>query len=457
MSIINIALSGLNANKVALDVTSQNVANVNTPGYSRQQASMASVSATRYAGMSAGNGVEITGIRRVTDQYVVRQTWLTSSQQAFSDSFSANMSQLENMFSSDAFSISNGLDDFYAALNDASVEPESLPLRQQVLNESDALSKRFSTLSESLLSQHRDLSGQRSAVIGQANGLLGNIADVNRKLAEMQSSGGNPSQLQDERDKLIGELSSLVDIRITEQQNGSLQVTLATGQPLVLGEDAAQLKAVPDAGDPYLAELHVDFSGQTFAITGEVGAELGAIGRYQTEVLLPDYQALDDMAAQLADEINSVLAGGQDLQGNSGQPLFSYDPFNPAASIRITGLSAEQLAFSADGAPGNNEVLQQLIETSNTQLSITGYGSMSAHDTFSSMVGQTAIKARQATSDFNAASALYDQAVATRDSMSAVNQDEEAANLMTYSNAYQANMKVISTANELFNTVLQLF
>ncbi|PWI33009.1 flagellar hook-associated protein FlgK [Vibrio albus] len=457
MSIINIALSGLNANKVALDVTSQNVANVNTPGYSRQQATMASVSATKYAGISAGNGVEITGIRRVTDQYVVRQTWLTNSQQAFSDSYSTNISQMESMLSSDAFSISTGLDDLYAALNDASVKPESLPLRQQVLNESEALSNRFSTLSESLLSQHRDLSGQRTAVIAEVNSLLGNIADVNMKLSELQSSGGNPSQLQDERDRLIGELSSRVDIRTTEQQNGSLQVTLATGQPLVLGEDAAQLKAVPDAGDPYLAELHVDFAGQNFAITGDVGAQLGAIGQYQTEVLLPDYQALDDMAAQLADEINTVLAGGKDLLGNAGQSLFSYDPSNPASSLKKTGLSAEELAFSADGTPGNNDVLQQLIETSNTQLTITGYGNMSAHDTFSSMVGQTAIKARQAISDFNAATALHDQAVATRDSMSAVNQDEEAANLMTYSNAYQANMKVISTANELFNTVLQLF
>ncbi|PJC86420.1 flagellar hook-associated protein FlgK [Vibrio sp. HA2012] len=457
MSIINIALSGLNANKVALDVTSQNVANINTPGYSRQQANMAAVSAYQYTGLTSGNGVEITGIRRVTDQYVVRQTWLTGSQAAFTENFSASMGELETMLSSDAFSISAGLDDFYAALNDASVEPESSPLRLQVLNEAEALTNRFSTLSESLLSQHRDLSEQRMAAVAQANSLLENIADVNGKIVEMQGSGANPALLEDERDLLIEELSSLVDIRTTQQQNGSLQVTLATGQPLVLGDGAAQLKAVPDASDPYLADLFVEFSGQEFVVTGDAGGQIGAISQYQTDILVPAYQALDDMAAELADELNSILASGQDLNGNPGQPLFTYNAANPAASLEITAITAEELAFSVDGTPGNNEVLQQLIDSSNTPLIISGYGNISAHDAFASMISQTAIQARQASSDDTAASALYQQAIAVRDGLSAVNEDEEAANLMVYSNAYQANMKVISTANELFDTVLQLF
>lgn len=457
MSLINIALSGLNANKAALDVTANNVANVNTPGYSRQQAVMNAVGSGSNDRYSAGGGVEVTSIRRVTDQYLVKQTWATNSQASYSARYLSSMSQLENMLGADGFSISAGLDTLFAALNDASVKPESTPLRQQIINESEALSRRFNTLTESLHGQHKNMSDQRGAAIEHANSLLGNIADINRQIVEVNGTTGNPAQLLDARDNLIGELSQVVDIKTTEQPDGSLQVTLASGQPLVLGSEAAQLKAVPDSSDPYLADLHVEFAGQSFAINGKLGGELGAITTYQVETIKPYQDALDDMAMSLADAFNSTLAGGKDLNNNPGTPLFTYDPANPAASLDITDITPDELALSSDGNPGNSDVLKDLIGIGNQSFAISGFGNMSLNDAFSSMVGETAIKTRQATSDYKAAEGLNQQAIAARDNLSAVNSDEEAANLMVFANAYQANMKVISTANQLFDSVLKLF
>lgn len=172
MSLMNIALSGLNANKAALDATANNVANVNTPGYSRQQLVMNAVSTGSNDRYSAGSGVEVTSIRRVTDQYLVKQTWATQSQASYSSRYLSNMSQLESMLGADGFSITAGLDTLYAALNDASVKPESTPLRQQIINEAEALSRRFNTLTESLHHQHKDMSDQRGAAIEHANSLL---------------------------------------------------------------------------------------------------------------------------------------------------------------------------------------------------------------------------------------------------------------------------------------------
>ncbi len=184
---------------------------------------------------------------------------------------------------------------------------------------------------------------------------------------------------------------------------------------------------------------------------------MGAINDYQTEILMPNQVALDDMAKAMADEYNAVLATGKDLKGNSGKPLFSYDPANPSSSLKITGISAEELAFSSDGAPGNADVLNNLIKLSNKPVAITGFGSLSLNDAFTAMVGETAIKARQAAADYEAKTAMNKQAHAARDNVSAVNSNEEAANLMTFANAHNANMKVISTANRLFDAVLQLF
>ncbi|MCJ2378558.1 flagellar hook-associated protein FlgK [Vibrio sp. ZSDZ34] len=457
MSMVNIALSGLNANRVAMNVTAQNVANVNTPGYSRQQALTAAVHGGVSNAQSPGMGVEVTSIRRVTDQFVVKQTWSTNTMSSYAEKFTTNMSLLENTLGADGFSLSAGLDSLFASLHDATTKPESIPLRQQIINESEALSRRFNTLNESLYNQHKDMSDQRTAAVAHGNSLIENIAEVNKKIVEMQGTGGNPAQLMDTRDALVGELSKVMEVRTTEQADGSIQVALASGQPLVMGGDFGQLKATPDPTDPYLADMHIEFAKQTFAIADSVGGQLGSINDYQTEVLKPYQTAIDDMARSLADEFNAVLATGTDLNGNPGAPLFTYDPANPAASLDITNLKAAELAFSSDGTPGNSDVLKDLIDISSKPVAITGFGSLSLNDAFTAMVGETAIKARQAEADYQAKNSMSEQAIAARNNLSAVNSDEEAANLMTFANAHNANMKVISTANQLFDSVIQLF
>lgn len=457
MNLVNIGLTGLNANRVALDVTAQNVANINTPGYSRQQALMASVAGPKYDKLSAGAGVEVPSIRRITDEFLVKQTWQTNSIASYAERYTTNFSQLENTLKADGFSISTGLDKFFNALNDASVTPDSTPLRQQIINEAEALSRRFNTLTESLYNQHKEMSDQRTATVNHANSLMVNIADINNQVVEMRGTDGNPAQLLDERDHLIGELSNLIEVKTTKQADGSLQLSLSSGQPLVIGGDAGEIQTLPDASDPYLAKMQIEFGVQVYPVAGAMGSKMGALNDYQTNILKPYRDALDDMAANLADEVNTVLATGLDLQGNPGAALFEYDPANPAASLNITSIVPEQLAFSSDGNHGNSDVLKDLVALSNKAVAISGFGNTSLNDAFVSMVGKTAIKARQASSDYQAKSLLNKQAIAARDNVSAVNSDEEAANLMTFANAHNANMKIISTANELFESVLRLF
>ncbi|WP_318492912.1 flagellar hook-associated protein FlgK [Photobacterium leiognathi] len=454
MNMINIGLSGLNANKTALDVTAHNVANVNTVGYSRQQAMMSALAGREL--FSAGSGVEVDSIRRVSDQFIVKQMWAATSQQAASNANLANMTMLESLLGGEGFNISAGLDSLFSALNDATLKPESTPNRQQIINEAKALSRRFNTLSESLHGQGERISDKATASIEHANSLMSNIADINHRVVETQATGGNPSLLIDERDVLIKQLSEVVEISSTQQPNGSLQVTLASGQPLILGNDAAQLKATPIVNEPFIQNIEIDFAGQTFAVTGEFGGQLGAYDDYLKNTLKPTQQALNEMAENLASEFNQVLAGGFDLNGDPGQALFSFDPNLPAASLDITAITSAELALSSDGTPGNSDTLQALIDLSTKPMAITVLGNVSLNDAFASMVGKTAIETRQAAVDQKAAETLFSQANAARDNLSAVNSDEEAANLMTFTNAYQANMKVISTANELFDSVLRL-
>ncbi len=457
MSLINIALSGLNANRVALDVTAQNVANVNTQGYSRQQTLMASIEGGKYDRLSPGIGVEVSSIRRVSDEYLVKQMWSSNSFASYASRYTANMNHLENTLSGDGINLSSGFDALFASLNDATVKPESIPYRQQIINEAEALSLRFNALSDSLHSQLQNVDGQRNAAMNHVNTLLSNIAGVNKQIVELQGTGGNPSHLLDNRDMLISELSSFAEIKTTTQANGGLQVALASGQPLVMGGEHAELKTISAPSAFNLPEIEIEFGSQRFVVASVQGGEIGALNDYQQNVLKPYRVAIDDMAQAAADEFNTVLASGTDLNGNPGAALFSYDPANPAASLAITNIEPNQLAFSSDGNPGNSDVLANLIDLSNQPIMVSGFGSLTLSDAYSAMIGETAIKARQAESDSQAKSAMNQQAIAARDNVSAVNSDEEAANLMTFANAHNANMKVISTANQLFDTVLQLF
>ncbi len=457
MNLINIALTGLNANRVALDVTAQNVANINTPGYTRQQAITAAIGGSPYDHTSAGGGVEVTSIRRISDAYMVKQVWATNTGASYAANFTTNMSMLENTLGGEAFNLSTGLDSLFGALNDATTKPESIPLRQQIINEAQALSRRFNTLNDSLHAQSKDINDQRNAAMGHANSLIENIAAVNQQIKEANGTGGNAAQLLDTRDHLVGELSKVIEIKTVDQGDGTLQITLGNGQPLVMGGDFGQLQAKPDLNDSTNVGMEVSFGKQTFSVASDLGGTIGALNDYQEDVLKPNQIAINDMAKNMADEFNAVLATGTDLNGNRGQPLFTYDPNNPAQTLTIIDLGAADLALSSDGTPGNSDVLKDLISINEKPFTITGFGDLTLNDAFSTMVGNTAITARQAKSDYDAQSAMNAQAVAKRDNVSAVSSDEEAANVMMFSNAHNANMKVISTANDLFNSVLQLF
>lgn len=172
------------------------------------------------------------------------------------------------------------------------------------------------------------------------------------------------------------------------------------------------------------------------------------------------------MASALSQMVNDTLAGGYDLNGNPGQPLFVYDANSTSGMLAVGSLAPEELAFSSEfeldangdrqGVVGNNQQLLELLELKSRGIVVAG-STVPLNDAYAGLVGRVASASRQNQADLSAAKTVSEQAQAQRDSVSAVNLDEEAVNLMAYEQAYQANMKVISTSNDLFNAVLAMF
>jgi flagellar hook-associated protein 1 FlgK len=455
MSLLDqIAYSGVRAAQVALTTTGQNIANVNTPGFSRLHTVMASLSGT--AGLNVGGGVQVSSIRRLSDSFHNQQLWRATTEQSYYSSSQQYLTALEGLMSSTGSSISSGLDQFFAALSEASATPGSTALRQQIINETKNLSQRFNGLNTNIESQLNALHEQRTAMATEINGLTNNIALLNTKIVETESVNGDTSALRDQRDSLISDLSKYASLRVNEGVNGSLSVALANGQPLVSGGTAGQLQVSKTGTGEQAVEL--SFANTSFPLKQDTfGGAFGGLYSVEYQSLRPMQDALHDMAGELAAMVNTTLAAGYDLNGNPGQPLVTYSASSTTAMLAVNDLGPEDLALSsASGESGNNEVLLALLDLKGQTIVVNG-SPVTLNDAYAGLLGQVASISRQNQADLTTAITVTDQAQAQRDAVSAVSLDEEYVNMVTYQQAYQANMKVISTANQLFDDMLAAF
>lgn len=439
MSLLNIGFSGLNSAQIALNITAQNIANVNTIGYSRQEAMMGSLSG--FGRLDNGQGVEVTGVRRITDDYLVSQHWRSRSATGASYSFHQYINTTEQLLGSESMNIAKGLDSFFASLSAALDSPETPAQRSQIVSSAGALANRFGQLNESMLTQEKQIDDQLNSTVSQVNSYLKQVAELNTQISEQASKGVNTSVLEDSREQIVRELSTFMEVRVNRQSDGSFSLSLPQGQPLVLAGSSSTLSL---AGD----KLSLSFGPQSFDIPKLHGGSLAGVMEYRTTVLRPLRDELNQIAKKLADDFNAKQGGGADLHGNPGKPLFTYDPLNPSGTLKIAdGFTGDDLAFAkAGGGSGDNRNLQELLTIKDDQ-----------YDAYSALLGRMAVQSGQAKATMTADANMEKQLATKLSSVSGVNTDEEGVKIMAYTKAYQANAKVISTSEQLFTSILNMF
>lgn len=457
MDMINIGYSGASAAQVQLNVTAQNTANAMTPGYTREMAMTSTIGASSGAINSAGNGVQVDSICRVSNQYMVNQVWYAASDNGYYSTQQQYLTQLETVLSDENSSLSAGFDNFFAALNEASTNPDDAALRQQVISEAGALAMRFDNTVDYLQSQNSEIISQEQATISQINTLTSGIASYNQQIAQAEANGDNASALYDARDQMVEKLSGMMDVDVNVDDQGNYNISLKNGQPLVNGQDYSSLAMDRDVNGKQ--SLSLTFAGTTYPMTMDTGGSLGALFDYQSNVLAPLNDTINSIAEQFTSAVNGQLAAGYDLNGNPGAPLFIFDPSNPDGPLLVNpDITGDELAFSGSPeASGNGDNLQALINLSTKPMEIDGLGSVTVGNACSSLISNIGIYSRQNQTEAQSASNVYAEAQNQRSSVSGVNMDEEAVNLITYTQIYQANLKVISTGAEIFDSVLDMF
>lgn len=462
MSMLTNALSGALAARTALTVTSQNVANVMTAGYTRQGVVLTAAQPSRSGPFAAGDGVNTPALIRFSDDYKSLQMWQAASNQGQHASTQPYLTQLEQVMGDDSASINAALDGFYSALNAASVEPTSSPLRQQVLSAADALAKRFNNLNQVLAGQRSAVNQQRTATVTQVNALSADIAALNQKIAAASATGASPSGLMDERDNKIDALSALVGLQVVNQPDGTRDLALRSGQPLVAGAIAGTLEVETDASGTQ--SLKVGFAKETFRVRNDnLGGELGGLNDFEGQALAPMRTAISDLAREVATQYNAVFQSGYAMNSTAAAPvngkaLFVYDASSSNAMLTLNpAITQQDLGFSSNpGLQGNSDKLIEAINLKNQPATITSLGTVLLGDVYTQLVSRLGTSSQQNSTALSVAETVRAYAESNWKSTSGVNEDEEAINLVQYQQMYQANMKVIAVSNELFDSTLAM-
>lgn len=456
MTIMNNALSGALASQVALSAASQNIANLQTKGYTRQAALLTAVGGN--GPRDAGNGVAATQLMRFSDSYKSQQMWRAASSVGQFSQSQPYLTQLERVMGDDSASLSAGIDKFFAALNAvAGVDPTSSALRGQVLTAAGLMAQRFNNLNNMFNSQLQSVVQQRAAIVDSANAAISEIAALNLHIAHAAATGASTSSLIDARDQAIDRLSSQMALEVSDQPDGTRNVSLVTGESLVIGGVGGTLAA--SGGVTSTQSFSLSFASSTFGInTAALGGQLGGLTAFEQQVMIPLQQGVTDLARQLSAMVNDTLAGGCTMDGATpGQPLFVFTPGSPSSMLQVApGFEAADLAFSADGNPGDTGNLQRLLALKGAPITVTGIGTVLVNDADTQLVGKLGVASQQNRSSLATAETVRMQAEQDWQSTSAVNQDEEAVNLVEFQKMYQANMKVMAVANALFDATLQM-
>ncbi len=370
--LLNIGLSGLSASKSQLSITGHNISNVNTPGFSRQDASQATRTPQFSGAGYVGSGTTLVEIRRSYSEFLTSQLRSSTSLSSDVEAYKSQIDQLDSLLAGSTTGITPSLQKFFSALQTAAEDPANIPARQLVLAEAEGLARRFNTVSDRLTEQNKFTNKQMAAVTDQINRLAGSIGSLNNSIAIASANGQQPNDLLDARDEAVRQLSTYIGVSVTPQDDNSFNISVGSGQPLVVGSTVSQLKVVPGQSDPNRHEIRF-LSGQSEqGITSQIsGGELGGLIRYREEVLDPTMNSLGRLALAVSDQVNTQLGQGLDLKGDVGKALFGdfnsdafmglrATPFsgNPSladASLRITdttALTTSDYLLEYDGTSG---------------------------------------------------------------------------------------------------------
>ncbi|HEY1799390.1 MAG TPA: flagellar hook-associated protein FlgK [Terriglobales bacterium] len=446
-----IAVGALTADQGALNATANNVANASTPGYSRQVPVFAENTPLVVGSLTFGNGVSLQQLQSIRDPILQIRIAQETQDQGQLGSFVSSMQQVQVLFNNTSGSdIGSQLSNFFGSLNQLSADPTDLSLRQGVLTAAGNVANSFNNTANNLAQQRSNLDLDVTQDVRQVNTLTGQIAQLNGQISNLQNIGADASVFVDQRDQLIGQLSSLIDVSQIQSDNGGLTLTTSNGAALVAGEQSFTLTTQPDAS----GLQHIFAQGKDITSTITSGQIAGVL-QVRDQKIPAVLSSLDTLASGLSTALNTANEAGFDLNGNAGTALFSAPPASgtgAASSMSVVLTDPSLVAASSDGSAGSNGNLATLSAV-NDQPIVSG---QTPTQFYSNIVFSVGSDVANGTANQNASQLVLQQLQDQRGSISGVSLDEEASHLILYQQAYDAAAHVVTAINQMMEEAVNL-
>jgi flagellar hook-associated protein 1 FlgK len=344
--LLSIGSSGLYAAQAALATTSNNIANANTPGYNRQTVVQGTLPSQNIGVGFVGTGTQVSEVQRVYDSYLTNQVNAAQSNSSSLDAYTAQISQIDNLIADPTAGLSPTLQDFFSSVQDMSANPSSAASRQSMLSSASTMASNFQALSSQLSDINSGINQQITSTVSTVNALAQQIAGLNGQIAGLATNASNqPNDLLDQRDELVAQLNTYVKTTAVAGDNNSLTVTIGNGQPLVSGNTASELAAVPSTSNPDQMEIAFVSGVRTTVMPDSsiTGGLLGGLMTFRSDTLSATQNQLGMVAAGLAVSFNNQNELGQDLNGNPGGPLFTLGTVTGTANTANSATGTTQI------------------------------------------------------------------------------------------------------------------
>ncbi|MFS0559821.1 flagellar hook-associated protein FlgK [Terribacillus sp. 179-K 1B1 HS] len=494
---LEIARSALFAQQTALYTTSNNIANANTEGYTRQRVNFEQISPYPAAGRNRpqvvgqqGTGVEAGSIERIRNSYLDAQYRSQTGTASYWNTKAEALSRMEGIMNEPSDSgLSAVMDDFWSALQDLSATPEESGARSVALQKGQAVAETFNYISNSLSQVRVDLKAQIDTIANNdedsrslINSYLFQINELNKQVADMEPHGMVTNDLYDRRDVLIDNLSKMFNIKVEYEESGGLAPTAAQGIARITLVDEQGATVLVDPDTKTFKEMSVQYgqnengmsvvqsitfgdtpiSVENFTSKGELKGLIDSYGYIQSGDVKGTYpemmQKLDQMAFSFAEALNAVQRDGHYKDGTPSEiDFFDHggDEYGAAANLKLsTDIDGhpELIAASKDGTSGNGENAKSLSEAMRDPKA--GPDGTSVTNFYEGMIGTLGVNAQEANRQTKNSTSLVDQADLQRQSVSSVSLDEEMTNMIKFQHAYNAAARSMTAVDEMLDKII---
>jgi len=462
LTALNAGETSLLTNQKAIEIVGNNIANVNTPGYSRQTAVLTEIPSVTFGNFFVGQGVTVSNISRDYSAFITKQ--LQDKTVEFGDETgrSSPMTELQRTFGVSEDNLSAKITSFFDSWQQLSANPSGQVERDTVLQQGQLLGTAFSDTSKSMDDISTNINTEIVAGVDDINAKLSQIAKLNDRISQVEVSGQTENSARDQRDLLVQDLSEKLGVQTYNDGQGMLCLQLPGGLPLVQGNTAMTIKAVTTGTD---VNLQLQVSGSTVNISNaNLGGEFKGMFDVRDNIISGLRTKLDNLAVDLTKAVNDVHTQGYYTDPTTDQPatgqLFFNDLSGPPAvanasrhvDVAITDTRMVATAGQSTAAAGDNQnalLIAQLgnsHQVSGTTDTFDGY--------YSQMVSDVGIEANRNNLALTGAKDATTQLQNLRDGYSGVSLEEEMVNLMQYQRGFQSSAKFLSTVDEMMTSLL---